>query len=169
MIKLNLRKESDWFRSSLLRIKATNPVVIHIRRGDYLLEKNSFIGALSAQFFISALELIKNETESDGDPRPIWVFSDQPSLVRDELAAFMEFDLAEFIEAPTYSDPAESLILMSYASSLIISNSTFSWWAAALSQGSTIVAPTKWFRGSPDPEGLIPSNWLRVESSWIDK
>ena len=168
MVKLHLRDESDWYKSTLQRLKASNPIVIHIRRGDYLLEKNRYIGALSVTFYRSAVELINSQSDANGDPRPIWVFSDQPSVVRDELTGFAEFGSAEFIVAPDGSDPAESLILMSSASSIIISNSTFSWWAGALSKGSTIVAPRKWFRDSPDPESLIPSDWLRVESSWID-
>lgn len=169
MPKLALSKESKWFRDQLQKLEATNPIVIHVRRGDYLKIHNDYIGALSLNYYLEALGLITGESESPIGGRPIWVFSDQPSLVRQEFRGVEEFETAEFIEAPYGSDPAESLILMSSASSIVISNSTFSWWSAALSKDAKIVAPNKWFKKSDDPDSLIPSSWLRAESSWIEK
>jgi hypothetical protein len=169
MPKLALSKESEWFRDQLQKLEATNPIVIHVRRGDYLQSENDYIGALSLNYYLKALRLITRENESSIRGRPIWVFSDQPSLVREEFRGVKEFERAEFIEAPDASDPAESLILMSSASSIVISNSTFSWWSAALSQDAEIVAPNKWFKKSDDPDSLIPSSWLRAESSWLEK
>jgi hypothetical protein len=61
------------------------------------------------------------------------------------------------------------MILMSRASDLIISNSTFSWWSAYISNKETnVVAPNKWFRDLEDPKMLIPEHWHQVDSQWID-
>jgi hypothetical protein len=133
------------------------------------LEKNDFIGALAVNYYLDALRLVDRNIEHQIKDRPIWIFSDEPFLVKQEFAAISEFESAQFIETPDEADPAESLFLMSAASSIIISNSTFSWWSAALSQGATVVAPAKWFKKSEDPDSLIPSTWLRAESSWLEK
>jgi hypothetical protein len=167
MPNLALGEKSTWFVDKHQELMETNPIVIHVRRGDYLLEKNDFIGALSGDYFLNAFRLLENNSDHRTNNRPIWIFSDQPGVVKDEFNGIREFESAKFIEAPPGSDPAESLILMSYASSIVISNSTFSWWSAALSRGAKVVAPSKWFKKSEDPESLIPANWLRAVSSWM--
>lgn len=169
MPKLALTSESQWFQDHLQKLEATNPIIIHVRRGDYLLEKNDFIGALAVNYYLEALRLVDRNIEHQIKSRPIWIFSDDPSLVKEEFAGISEFESAQYIQAPKSSDPAESLFLMSAASTIVISNSTFSWWSAALSQGATVVAPAKWFKKSEDPDSLIPSTWLRAESSWLEK
>jgi hypothetical protein len=168
MPKLALAKESQWFRDYLQLLNETNPIIIHVRRGDYLQQRNDFIGALSVDYYLNSLGLIAQSEGQQMGNRPIWIFSDQPSVVKEEFGGRSEFQSAQFIEAPEDSDPAESLILMSSASSIVISNSTFSWWSAALSQGACVVAPSKWFKKSEDPDSLVPTDWLRAESSWLE-
>jgi hypothetical protein len=169
MPKLALTEKSTWFRDHLQEIAETNPTVIHVRRGDYLLDKNDYIGVLSVEYFLNSLRLLESGLDHQTGDKPIWIFSDQPSVVKKEFSGIPEFDSAKFIDTPPGSDPAETLILMSSASSIVISNSTFSWWSAALSKGAKVVAPSKWFKRSEDPRDLIPANWLRAESSWLEK
>lgn len=136
------------------RILEVNPVVIHIRRGDYLEPKNiGTIGALSDDYFIGIIKLYFPE-------RFIWVFSNDSNL-----SNFSRFPNLEIISSGELSD-LEELILMSKASDIVISNSTYSWWSGFLSRGS-VIAPAKWFRGLEDPENLCPDTWLRVNSDWI--
>jgi hypothetical protein len=169
MPKLALTEKSTWFREHLKEMAETNPTVIHVRRGDYLLDKNNYIGVLSVEYFLNGLRLLESRIEHQTKAKPIWIFSDEPGVVKEEFSGIMEFVSAKYIETPPGSDPAESLILMSSASSIVISNSTFSWWSAALSKGAKVVAPSKWFKRSEDPQDLIPANWLRAESSWLEK
>jgi hypothetical protein len=149
-----LRNAGTAYQDLEKRISELNPVVIHIRRGDYLDKKNiTTIGALSDDYFIGILKLYYPE-------RPIWVFSNDRNL-----ASFSVFPNLEVISTGELTD-LEELILMSKASDLVISNSTFSWWSGFLSKGS-VIAPAKWFRGLNDPENLCPESWLRVNPDWM--
>jgi hypothetical protein len=161
---LSLRRRSSWLEEKSLEMISLNPIVMHVRRGDYVNPKNRKIGVLSPEFFRSALKKIMT---SDPNPfRPVWVFSDDLEKVKDEFE-FLENMDTHFVRVPDNSDPAESLILMSQASSIVISNSTFSWWSATVSSDAQVVAPSKWFKEMDDPEDLIPNHWIRVESQWI--
>jgi hypothetical protein len=72
-----------------------------------------------------------------------------------------------YVAPPIDSHPMESLFLMSKSSSLVMANSSFSWWAGKFGDSNRqIIAPSKWFRGLQDPSELIPNYWNRIESSW---
>jgi hypothetical protein len=118
---------------------------------------------LTPDYFRQALE--GGPFQASDFSRPLWIFSDDIENVKTEFK-FIKSMNVHFVKAPDNSDPAESLILMSLASSIIISNSTFSWWAATLSSGAKIVAPSKWFKDMDDPEDLIPDHWIRIDSQW---
>jgi hypothetical protein len=131
------------------------PVIFHVRLSDYLNEPT--IGVLSFNYFQSAMrEVTKFNT------RPVWVFSDDPEKARN----FFELDRSEGIEffGPDDFSTLETLELMKTGSSLTISNSTFSWWAARLSSPKTriVIAPEPWFIGQADPIDLIPVGWRRL-------
>jgi hypothetical protein len=160
-----LHDPSDWYLSEKKLLKSANPIAVHIRRGDYLLNQNSFIGALSIDYYRKAISLVLERLAGEQNNVPIWVFSDDSALVRDEFSEYLDHNF-RFVDPPKNSDPAESMLLMSMARAIVISNSTFSWWSAALGDPELVVAPSKWFRDHEDPEGLIPDNWIKVSSDW---
>jgi hypothetical protein len=162
---LAVHDPSDWYLSEKKLLKSENPIAVHIRRGDYLLNQNSFIGALSINYYRNAISIILERLAGEENNVPIWVFSDDPALVRDEFSEYLGHNF-RFVDPPKNSDPAESMFLMSMARAIVISNSTFSWWSAALGDPELAVAPSKWFRDHEDPEGLIPVNWIKVRSDW---
>lgn len=150
---------SSWFKEMSQEIVTKNPIAVHVRRGDYSLDENQSIGLLSIKYYKEAFSNLDKS-------KPIWVFSDSPDLVENEFK-YLDFKLT-FVKPPVESDPVESLLLMSLASDIVISNSTFSWWAAFLSRTNTrVIAPSKWYKSQSDPLDLIPSNWARIESSWM--
>ena len=61
----------------------------------------------------------------------------------------------------------EQILMISLCDNIIISNSTFSWWGAYLSEKNTnVIYPTKWFGPyykNNKLEDLILDNWIGVE------
>jgi hypothetical protein len=150
--------QSIWFKEKIQQAKDEKPIAIHIRKGDYLESKNRRIGVLANSYYKSLIETV------DDDDR-IWIFTDSPELVSKEFMSLRKG--IEVIKPPLNSDPVESMVLLSKASKIMISNSTFSWWAAQISEvGTQIYAPSKWFEIDDDPQDLIPEEWIKNASQW---
>lgn len=161
---LELINSSSWFQDVKKQIKEIDPIVIHIRRGDYLNLKDTY-GILSEEYYLRALGKFNSLT---GVTPPIWIFSDAPNEIEETMPKLMLLD-PKVISSPNGVSDAETLILMSYASRIVIANSTFSWWAARINGShKLVIAPEKWLRDLPDPELLIPEHWLKLKSFWLD-
>lgn len=109
-----------------------SPIALHIRRGDYLINSKNHHN-LSMDYYKEALSKFKNN-------RQVIVFSDDPSWCKEQE---LFLDDRFFISEGT--GPYHDLYLMSKCSDFIIANSTFSWWAAWLSNSKKVIAPSKWF------------------------
>ena len=167
--KLNLgrlihREHSEWYRTQKKVLEQGTVAAFHMRRGDYSLSINRSNGILSLEYFESIMNLIPYNVD-------FWIFTDEPTSVRGELFKLRSNHRKIYVlEPPVDSDPIESMLLMSHASYIAISNSTFSWWSAALANNETqIFAPSKWFEGRRDPLELIPENWIKIESKWVSQ
>lgn len=161
---LELTNSSSWFQDVKEQIKAIDPIVIHIRRGDYLNLKNTY-GILGEEYYLRAVEEINSLS---GVTSPVWIFSDAPNEVKETMPKLMMLN-PNVISSPNGVSDAETLILMSYASRIVIANSTFSWWAARINGShKQVIAPEKWHRDLPDPEFLIPEHWFKLRSFWLD-
>jgi hypothetical protein len=150
---------SDWAESRISVARDSQPILCHIRRGDFLDLKNSF-GVLSYEYYLNAINMLR----SVGVEGPIWVMTDSPTEISKE---FLEKADAELIIEPPNTQSAETFAVMQACSSFIISNSTFSWWAAFSSNARNVIAPEPWFKSMEEPKDLIPDNWIRIQSRWI--
>jgi hypothetical protein len=160
-IGIRLKDPSPWYLQIEKTLSDKQFTSLHIRRGDYLSYSNSY-GLLSAQYYKDA---IKTLAQKDG-LHQVHVFSDDIDAAREILELIVPADTV-WISPPLESNPVESLMLMSLASSNIIANSTYSWWGATLNkEKSAVIAPKKWFRSMPDPEFLYPPEWQLIESHW---
>lgn len=145
----------DW----IVKAKNTRPIVLHFRIGDY--REHPGIGVLDTNYFTKAIERIR----TGASDRQVWVFSDDPDQA---LELLQTAGVVNLLEVPIFSG-AETLELMRYGSDYIISNSTFSWWAAVLRYDldARVLAPKPWFRTQSSPEAIYPDDWQLVEA-WQD-
>jgi hypothetical protein len=137
------------------RSRALEPVIgVHIRRGDILRTPSE----VPTVWFRGALERLRTELGNAGRAHPVVVWSDDPDWCRSELDLGMPFEIAPGASA------VEHLAALSRCSALVISRSTFSWWAARLatSRGAIVAYPKPWRSGSRDPEETVVSGWLGV-------
>jgi len=130
-------------------------VIIHVRRGDYVLEDN--FGLLGLDYYSKAIAYFRNI-----DFNNFVVFSDEVTAAKNLFCNFTDINI-EFLEEPNLSS-CETLDLMSSGAGLVIANSTFSWWAGYLKKNpeAIILAPQKWFLKKNDPNMLIPNQWVRI-------
>jgi hypothetical protein len=134
-----------------------NPLIVHCRFGDYKSELN--FGIPNANYYKKAIDLLFS-TQNYSE---IWVFSDEIDLAHQQIPNHY-LDRVRWIANVDHSSAA-SLEAMRLGTGYVIANSTFSWWGATLSvnEGCPVVAPKKWFFSGPDPEDLIPDNWIRID------
>jgi hypothetical protein len=142
------------------RIKLTDSIAMHIRRGDYVSNKNA-----SAMHGLCSLEYYKQGLEAVAaglDNPHCFIFSDEPGWARNHLKFSMPATVVD-INGPEAAH--EDLWLMSACDRFVIANSSLSWWAAWLSNAANkvVVAPRQWFADTTiDTSDLIPPGWLRV-------
>lgn len=157
-----LKNESENFKSLRDQMRREKPFALHVRRGDYREYQNSF-GLLKAEYFLAGITRL----EAIHGVRPIWVFSDEPELVATEFEN-TGLNAARYI-SPSELMPSETLKLMSLATAQVISNSTFSWWAGALSENQSVIYPEPWFKennGWLRNNDLALPNWLAQKAIW---
>jgi hypothetical protein len=141
------------------KIKSINSVAIHVRRGDYLSNKDTLRihGVCSIDYYTNAINLIK---ERVSDPI-FYIFSDDINWVKNNL------DLpenSEFIDG-NENRPEIDLTLMMSCKHFIIANSSFSWWGAWLSsfESKVVIAPTPWFDDANYvAEDIYSKQWIRL-------
>jgi hypothetical protein len=140
-----------------------HPTLIHVRLTDYISE--SSFGLLSVRYYKQAIEKL----EASGALKPedkFWVFSDDISGAKN-LLSFIGSERIRWI-IDQENCPASTLEIMRLCQNYIISNSTFSWWGAALShnENAKVLYPEPWFKSAPTPNQLTTQPWIPIKSEW---
>ena len=132
-------------------VRKEKKTVVQLRRGDYTLKNNKeTIGLLSDTYFNKALKHAKRENiylVSDSGEYPVGFFDKKY-----QISHYSAGELGDFC-------------LMMSADCLIVSNSTFAWWAGFLS-GNEVIAPSPWYRELNSDLGKFPSEWRRLNSTF---
>jgi hypothetical protein len=141
----------------LERIRQTDSVCLHVRRGDYLDPASvAYFGVCLPSYYTNAVRFIRERVE-----RPaFFVFSDDLAWCRANLPG----EDMTFVDANTPDDAADELALMAACRHHIIANSSFSWCAAWLAHhpAQAVVAPDPWFKGERSTPDLLPPSWVRM-------
>ena len=128
-------------------------IALHVRRGDLLTQEQGFQPALTEDapgYYRSALDAI-----DPMDVMPVVVFSDCANWCRDYMRVVAGRPVEVWFGKPRSHKPSEyrrqmpedwvDLILMSQFDHLVMSNSTFAWWAAWLNPDRDVLYPDLWW------------------------
>ena len=125
----------------------TNPVAIHIRRGDYV--NHPGLWNITPEYIQEALSYFSD------DEYTFLIFSDDIEWCKQIFP-----EGVVFIEGNQFED----LCLMSLCDHNVISNSSYSWWGAYLNQNENkkVIAPKNWFIPIKQLNDLYPSKWIQI-------
>jgi hypothetical protein len=162
----NYRVKEVFFNEPYLRVREriqkTEAVAIHIRRGDYVSNKqfNELFGVLPLEYYLAGVERIKRKVDH---PR-FFVFSDDPAWVKNFFSFEEEYFL---VSEQEHLEDYHEFDLMRYCKHHIISNSTFSWWAAYLNdyEGRVIIQPRKWYQSKLAQDAYETNEFLFIKGA----
>ena len=142
------------------RISNTPSVSIHIRRGDYVTNPDAakLLGFRGVDYVQKAVSVMLEKCSAPS----YYVFSDDIEWCRDNLHLDRE---TVFVDHNGEGGAHEDMRLMSRCKHNIITNSSFSWWAAWLNSNpdKTVIAPREWFKGDPGrSKAMSPDSWRRL-------
>jgi len=103
-----------------------NNLIVHVRRGDYVNNPNFY--SCDLEWYKKVISLCKFEQ--------LHIVSDDPNWCKKNFAEYSPI-------IPSLNE-LDTLGYISSFNNIIISNSTFSWWAAYLSNASNIFCPLIW-------------------------
>lgn len=163
-------QSEKWFSNAKEEVKAAFPlkhypeyegyVSIHVRRGDYVANANSFPPVGMDYLYDAEMKL----SQLDGNrKRMSIVFSDDIQWCKENMKDWGDIEFNE--DANEFT----ALSKMASCSHHIIANSTFSWWGAWLGHNPNkiVVSPSSknWFGPGftgAEPTDLIPENWIQI-------
>lgn len=145
------------------KIKQTNSISIHIRRGDYLTNeqaKNNF-AVCPIEYYQKAIAKIVNDIENPH----FYIFSDDINWAKENLP--LANISADYIDWNTGAESYKDMQLMSLCKNNILANSSFSWWAAWLNtnENKIVIAPNQWFANEKRNKDLVdfyPKDWTII-------
>lgn len=158
--ELQLKKEyKKRIKNLLIKLKDEESVSIHIRRGDLLKMKNTYV--LPMCYYIKAIQMIRKKTKK---PR-FYIFSQDMGWCKDNFSWLKN---KTFIVGNSVEEDFE---LMKNCKYNITANSSLSWWAAYLNNSpkKIVIAPRiftmfpgKNFDKSKKIDKNIPFGWLQI-------
>lgn len=142
--------------SMIARIKFSDSVGIHIRRGDYVTNKG-FGGICDLDYYKRAIEQVGIEG------KVFFIFSNDIQWCKENIQPLLGNAKVEYVTENKGKESHWDMFLMTYSKSLIIANSSFSWWGAVLNrnENAVVVAPKKW-NNYFDEVDIYRDSWIRV-------
>ena len=132
-------------------------IAAHVRRGDYLNAADYHVVTTPAYFKGARDEI---ESTLGGKRGVVWITEDVDWVYK---TCFREGDKV------IHNDSITDFVTLSLFQHIIMSNSSFSWWAVWLNSGKhtnrQICCPSHWFgpRGPKDTETIYEEGWKRID------
>jgi Glycosyl transferase family 11 len=148
--------ESNELKSLKINSHNKSILVVHIRLGDY--KNEPAIGILSKIYYSKAIDFHLERTKYE----EIWFFSDEPDLAKTLVPVVPNLEIRWINDIN--NSAVETLFAMSLGTGFVLSNSTFSCWAAFLSKTRSplVTVPEPWFIDQRAPKNLLPPEWTRI-------
>lgn len=133
------------------------PIILHVRRGDFLTTSTAS-NRISQRYYAESVHLLRKR----GFDGPVWLMSDDPGSALEWLSGSLQVDFT--VPILEELDSLQSLAILSSGFALVISQSTFSWWGAFMSEahGAQVVAP----RGAGRPDDF-PRDKETTSDQWL--
>jgi len=136
---------------------------LHVRRGDYVSNKSAlnFHGVLPTNYFIEAIRF----HEATFGIESVIIFSDDTTWCKKQnFTNLPVYYCEDFPYNLDYDFDLQELMLLSYSRYMVLSNSSFSWWASFFANDEcVVVAPKNWYAHE-----LANSNSLKLRrSNWV--
>lgn len=148
------------YKSLLNDILSVNSVALCIRKGDYLSTKHtrSRFYNCTPEYYEKAIEYIIKHSDN-----PVfYVFTNDNEWVKENITFPQNLTCIFRDEENSFSDFLE-LHLIASCKHAIISNSTFHWWGAWLSNNNGIVIrPKEWFADGTTID-IYPPSWINLK------
>ena len=137
-------------------VKPQKRFAVHVRCGDY---RNDLVTSkrhlvCTQKYYIDSWRLVQKLVPGSA----LEVFSDDVDWVKDNIPFDGDVRYVGGINSPAWVD----LFKIADCDGYIISNSSFSWWAATLGDSGEqiVIAPDQWFVGVKTKElGIVPEHW----------
>lgn len=138
----------------LERIKNSNSVSLHIRRGDFLI--SDYYLKCSLEYYQNAINYIAQRDNNIC----LFVFSDDIKWVKENLKT--DFELI-FVDINKDINSFFDIELMKNCKHNITANSTFSWWGAWLNENPNkiTITPSQWYKDT-ELYDTVPDEWIKL-------
>lgn len=150
---------TSYQKNILSKIKATESVSVHIRRGDYLNLIELYGNICTLEYYKRAFDYFRYK------PVHFFIFSNDYEYARINFSGTNITVIKP--ELDNFSTNNMDLFLMSSCKYNIIANSTFSWWGGWLNQNpqKIVIAPEPWMN-TRKLEDIYCKNWIRISSNY---
>jgi hypothetical protein len=161
---LYFREIEKYLRDLILKYniqpRLQRDIAVHVRLGDYLNRKNRKIYIQQpVEYYSKGIELLVKKYNIQS-PKIAFFTNDKKEFESKYLEKFEKYD-SEISPLNTLESFKNLLLFQN----IVISNSTFSWWAAWVCQAST-VAPLNWYSKRSgllfDDNNFNLTNWARI-------
>ena len=148
----------------LLSAKPVNNIAVHIRLGDYASNRGvrRSVGLSAMSYYVNAVKSLQATHEYDN----IVIYSDEPERAHSEFVNAFGATIVPIVFSKNKNE-FEDLVEISSCKGLIISNSTFSWWAGWLASHlhkCTVIAPRPWMaKPTIADKNLLLESWVVVD------
>lgn len=152
----------SWFQQMKAIASNTRVLAVHLRIGDY--KYHPAIGIPDSQYYQEAIELAMSVVYPD----EVWAFTDDPEPATRILSDLrVGIPVRRLDPPPNCSHPATVLSVMSLAQGFVLTNSTFGYWAARLSNAEpeNVFVPDPWFPEAAPFRDFIPPLWTKIHRS----